>query len=117
MDTKELLLQLVNAVKEMSPEVWRIFLLQVKVMIINHSIWAVILGLVTITGLVVTRKVFKIEETDNEGSRYGDWGGTISSAICTGVVALIFLGVLTCLIGHIINPEYTAIDLLMDSLD
>jgi len=109
MDAKELLLELVNMVKELSPEVWAVYLLQVKVLLIRHSILAGVFGIVTIFCGFSIKPCIKY----GEEHRYYEDLVWLPAAVGTITLSLVLANILR-IVGYIVNPAYKAIELLLD---
>jgi len=108
MDTKELLLELVNMVKELSPEVWAVYLLQVKVLLIRHSILAGVFGILSLVLGFSVKPLYRLCEEDRS---FDDIYllPIVVGAITSGILLFNILQI----VGYAVNPAYKAIELLI----
>ena len=109
MDAKELILELVNMVKELSPEVWAVYLLQVKVMLVKSYIMGGIALLIALVNGFLIKPAVRLEQEDSR------WEAIALLPIILGGAALVtFVLQLLNIVSYTINPAYTAINLLLD---
>jgi len=108
---EDIAIEIIEMVKSLSPEVWRIFVRQAYVSGISNIAWGFLLGILTVLD-VKAMKFFREEIEEDENY--------IPVVILGGIIGL-FLLVLTfvCLtdgITMVANPDYRAIELLLQSI-
>ena len=113
MDIDTALLELINAIKELSPEIWRIYMAQINVLIIKKSITAGIWFLLTMFCFISTIVMAK-----DKDAKYEDFDPDLP--LYSGLLGIIFLffmiAVIVGNIGLVLNPEYIVIDMLLDNI-
>jgi hypothetical protein len=109
MDWKDLLQQLIDLVSATAPELWRIALRQVWANVATQSFVAIICVIFTGVSVWGTKKVYKWEK------KRSDVFGSILLGIFgiggCGITTLVMIG---NIIPQIINPEYYAIQTLIN---
>ena len=106
---QELIQKLMGYIETASPELWRIALQQVDVIIFQSGFWMVIFGLTSILGVVMI--VFALREGDeSELAEISFPSGFLLFLI--GVVGLVYN--LINFVSYRINPEYYAIEVIMN---
>lgn len=110
----ELLRELLELIKSMSPEVWSIYIKQVQIGIVTSISWAVILS---VSSLFLALKALPATKEKENNDHYGDWG-LVRFSIYVSIVFLVLISgfILTHAISAILNPEYYAIQQLIKNL-
>jgi uncharacterized membrane protein YidH (DUF202 family) len=110
---EELFLQLIEAIKQASPQVWATIAKQVRLEACSDLVWAAVLILVSIALLFAAKWFWKKHKEDE----YGDWEqGTYLIAPISVIALIIALCLLTSGIKGVINPEFYAIRYIIESL-
>ena len=104
----KLLRELIEFVKNASPVIWAALVKQVYVVALQHAIWII----VPITSLIVffSRQIKEAVEDDNTGEL------TFYVWIFRIVALIVMIGLASAAIARVINPDFYAIQLILDSL-
>ena len=108
---EDIAIEIIEMVKSLSPEVWRIFVRQAYVSGISNIAWGFLLGVLTILDVKAVKFFLKKTEEDRD-YEIGVFVGAI-----TGVSLLIMS--LVCFsdgITMLANPEYRALELLLQGI-
>ena len=109
-EMSKLIQQLVELVKQTAPELWRIAVLQVKANGVTMGIWSLISLGIGIPCLFVAIKEFKRPLENHIDDHMKAW----LLLIFAGIMPIgIGLGLLTSVTQMMINPEYYAIQVLI----
>ena len=115
MDT--LISELIALVQQTAPELWRIAMRQVMTKVISDAVLLVVFALIVIGGLITIKKVRAWRRSD-DFDKYdeGDASEIILSIAIVGAISATigFLVTAFILIGYVVNPEYYAIQVLLD---
>lgn len=115
MNTDAVLLELVNAVKELSPQLWAIILKQVQVEMYQGIFWSVLCLLILGIGLPLSFKWYKLYDEvwiENDGHFFAAIVIWVVAVVCG--IALPFL--ISNLFTLIMNPEFKAIQYLLSQI-
>lgn len=109
----ELLRELIEFLKNASPMVWETLHRQVYVQAAQYAFWLVLFGAAVIPCVVLVRKFLELREED-------EWGDH-ELPIALGLMGCALFGILAafCLVSavsRLINPDYYAIQIILNSL-
>lgn len=101
------LIDLANAVKSLAPQIWNIYIKQVHVEAITYLVEAIVTFLVV---LYTFKQV--MQQLDEWGDEFAKPALTIVFGLVLSLgIVFMFLG-----LGRVYNPEYYAIQLLLESI-
>lgn len=110
---EQIISELINFVKEASPELWRIAVRQSFVSAAQQGLACVGLLVAAIYSIIMNRRMLRNKDEDRYHST--DY---YAGAVVFGVLAFIFLFffimILGEVVGYVLNPEYYAIKSLTD---
>lgn len=111
---EESIKELIEFIKSIDPDVWEILLRQVYVQIFQGVFWAIATGSGSVASWKFAKKFYiKYKE---EGT-YSTWDlGVGIGYLLSAVFGLISLALLSSSISMLINPEFYAIKLVLESL-
>jgi len=104
------LIELIDMVKDVAPDLWRIGLQQVKAVLIGDIVGVLLLALLTAIGIFFFLRVMRKAEEDHYGE-YGLWLFLIG--VGTFVVGMPIPWIIAGIIRMGINPEFYAIEKLL----
>jgi len=111
MDWKDLLEELIDVVQQTAPELWRIANRQVYGDIARNCLWIIVCIIVIYVGIRLLKHGYKLKEDDYSC----DWEYAVMCGwIMLGVSPIVLVSLLDSVIGKLINPEYYAIQVLMN---
>lgn len=110
---EDALLELVGAIKDLAPQVWAIYLKQVSLKAIIDGVSAVLLIIASILSYKSVKYGMKMKEEDyTDPWEYWVIFGWVGMTVFTfAAIVNVFYA-----ISYLYNPEYYAIDLLLQNL-
>ena len=108
---EDIAIEIIEMVKSLSPEVWRIFVRQAYVSGISNIAWGFLLGVLTILDVKAVKFFLKKTEEDRD-YEIGVFVGAITGASLLIMSLVCFSDGATILI----NPDYEAIQLLLRNI-
>lgn len=98
---------------------WTILIKQQYVVAATDVVWAIGLLLIIVGIWKVAQLAFKEQAANDEKNKYNDGGAGILGAliVVVGLAVFIFMCMfITDAIGHIINPDFYALQFLLDTV-
>lgn len=108
---EQALIDLINQIKNLAPEVWAIYMTQVQVGIMQYKVGLVASIVAILLGIALL--IYGIKEGRES---YDGTGKQITSAILLTCGAIASILLITEIVGMNANPAYYAIQLLKQSL-
>lgn len=110
------ILELIEAIKALAPEVWSILIKQVYVDSASYLAWGVVVGLVSSYIWRVNVKLSIAPDDEYESDKDDrTWRASLCGALGT-IGTLLTVGLFITGLGKLANPEFHAINYLLDRL-
>ena len=107
------LIQLISYVKELAPHIWEIAVKQVYVEIWNN----VAVAIVAVLAEVVAYKLFQHGVNSKKEDFYNNWEFSyVPGIVLLAVSVFLFLDSIFSIVPRLINPQYYAIQILLEMI-
>lgn len=112
----DVLRELIETIKTLSPAVWEIYRRQADVIMYQRLVW--VIGLVALLwGAVVgTQKTLKARAEESPLMQDTYDMPIVLEVVCILLISMILVALTASLISNILNPDYVAIQLLLETI-